>query len=903
MSMEDQALRLSRYSESLGNRNSTSMKFDWMQLLGDPAKSGTNDGGRLGRNDEGGSLRECDLEDNAIRLNFDGKCYGDGDFSGLGGFEGKLVDENPGPGLALSSRSLGDPVKSVGNDKICSLMELDMNDCCSAQAIRLDSERKRYTGSEYSGLGRFEKKLIDENPKPGFTVSSRGSDDSVVHQSLARENYREKNFSFRYLQDDNYSMEQSRARRLSSFGTGSLALLEKEYPGSLRSHSRISSGTDMLNAEMIDSTIVHNALDDNMCLKSSVPRTYLPAENIPVGEEHENDTYNESLRIRIGNVFQESDYFHVSASVPEDYSYDYFDSTLDKNNECYYEDLSGESRVWCDDSFLEGHKILGNNDLNLSRTQKWDKDIVDRRNAYRREQYVNQRSPVSGDDIYERSELAPWSEYGQYNVNNGHGSLLLEEGHVYERSGTIPFVENDEEFDGDYWERLADSESCLINTALVLKRKHYMDDISTNIYSGNIIPSNDERGEKNYYQGVPSEQLSADDREGFNLSKKLKSSNSRSERVPYRVIEHNSSGKDITKRLGPRRQDINASPSHLVSTPESSVKKRLGPVKTSKPSVKQRLGPAPKYNQTDFRLKIQNSGKLYQRAYDDNYLVQLEEASIGGMISTNVEPHKNSEEFKQLVHYAYFRFVKQLNENSAQRRRILEQGRAGRLKCIVCGSNSKEFLDTKSLVEHTFYSQKVGDRALHLGFHRALCMLMGWKNRTAGGRKWFCELLSDSEASSLKEDHIIWPPIVIIHNISLNSNNFDERVIVSIEELASILRGMGFEERVKVCRGRPANHSIMAVIFNSTLSGLKAAERLHNFYSETRHGRSDFENIRICSSSRRTGETSKASEKKAEHVLYGYLGIAEDLDKLEYETKKRCLVKSKKEIENIAMPM
>lgn len=114
---------------------------------------------------------------------------------------------------------------------------------------------------------------------------------------------------------------------------------------------------------------------------------------------------------------------------------------------------------------------------------------------------------------------------------------------------------------------------------------------------------------------------------------------------------------------------------------------------------------------------------------------------------------------------------------------------------------------------------------------------------------------------------------------------------------------MGFEERVKVCRGRPANHSIMAVIFNSTLSGLKAAERLHNFYSETRHGRSDFENIRICSSSRRTGETSKASEKKAEHVLYGYLGIAEDLDKLEYETKKRCLVKSKKEIENIAMPM
>lgn len=105
---------------------------------------------------------------------------------------------------------------------------------------------------------------------------------------------------------------------------------------------------------------------------------------------------------------------------------------------------------------------------------------------------------------------------------------------------------------------------------------------------------------------------------------------------------------------------------------------------------------------------------------------------------------------------------------------------------------------------------------------------------------------------------------------------------------------------IKVCRGRPANHSIMAVIFNSTLSGLEAAERLHNFYSKTKHGKSDFENFRSCSSSC-SREASKASEKKPEHVLYGYLGIAEDLDKLEYETKKRCVVKSKKEIQSIAM--
>ena len=33
-----------------------------------------------------------------------------------------------------------------------------------------------------------------------------------------------------------------------------------------------------------------------------------------------------------------------------------------------------------------------------------------------------------------------------------------------------------------------------------------------------------------------------------------------------------------------------------------------------------------------------------------------------------------------------------------------------------------------------------------------------------------------------------------------------------------------------------------------------------------------------------------------EHVLYGYLEIVGDLDKLDFEAKERCVVKSKKEI-------
>ncbi|KAL8094260.1 uncharacterized protein LOC141689431 [Apium graveolens] len=913
--MEDQALRLSRYNESLGNRNSTSMKFDWMQLLGDPGKSGSNDKAGLGSNNMGRSLRECDLEDKVARLNSGRRNDGESEFSGLSGFERKPGDENPGPRLALSSRSLGDPVKPGTNDKNHIVKELDLKVCHGVKATRLDSERKHYRESEYSGLGRLERKLMDDNPIPGVALSSRGSDESVVHKSLSGGKYEEENSSMRHSRDDNNCMELSRARP-TNFGTGPLTLPQREFPGSLGSNPRISSGRDRFNVEMIDSTIIHDALDGKLCGKSSITRTYIPADNIPVGEEHEYDTYDESWRMKSGNVFRESDDFHVSASVADDYSHDYFDSSVDKLDKCYDEELSGENRVWYSDSYFGGNKILGNNDLNMSPTEKWYNDIVDLRNTYEREEhYFNQRSPLSGDDhCNERSELSPWSEYGQHSVPCDHGSLLLEEGHTYERSGTFPFMENDiylDESAGDLQQRLAESDSCLINeSSLLLKRKHDMEGISTNSYTGNTTSMNEGRGVK-YHQHGAFEQVCAEDMDSFNLSKKRRYSHSQftqPEQVSYRtterhVTEHSSAGKDIMKRLGPRYQDIHGLPSHLhVNTPESSVRKRLGPVTTSRPSVLQRLGPGPRMNQAKvFQVKTQKSKKLYQRAcYDENYLVPVEEASIADVISDSVEPLENSEEFKQLVRCAYFRFVKQLNENSSQRRRILEQGKAGRLKCLVCGSNSREFVDTKSLVVHTFYSIKGGLRALHLGFHQALCMLMGWKNKISDGRKWFCELLSDGEASSLKEDHIIWPPVVIIHNSSLNSNDFDERVIVSIEALASMLRGMGFVETIKVCRGRPANHSILAVIFNSTLSGLEAAERLHNFYSKTKHGRSDLEYIRSCSSSC-SKEASRALEKKAEHVLYGYLGIAEDLDKLEYETKKRCLVKSKKEIQSIAM--
>ncbi|KAK3008098.1 hypothetical protein RJ639_013645 [Escallonia herrerae] len=110
---------------------------------------------------------------------------------------------------------------------------------------------------------------------------------------------------------------------------------------------------------------------------------------------------------------------------------------------------------------------------------------------------------------------------------------------------------------------------------------------------------------------------------------------------------------------------------------------------------------------------------------------------------------------------------------------------------------------------------------------------------------------------------------------------------------------MGFGGKTEVCRGKPANQSIMVVKFKPTLSGLKEAERLRNFYDESKHGRAEFQHIESINNSN-TEETPKKSADKMENVLFAYLGRAEDLDKIDIETRKRCLVKSKKEIVDIA---
>ncbi|XP_022731732.1 uncharacterized protein LOC111286169 [Durio zibethinus] len=354
-----------------------------------------------------------------------------------------------------------------------------------------------------------------------------------------------------------------------------------------------------------------------------------------------------------------------------------------------------------------------------------------------------------------------------------------------------------------------------------------------------------------------------------------------------REFSQPSNRKNIKQRLGSSRK---------------SIKQRLGPpcqVHSNRKSIKQRLGrPCQVYNPNVMPpIERHKTRKLLMKNVNDVHKgVQARDVDLPVVKRGRTEPPEDTEEFKQLIDAAFVKFVKVLNENPAQRRKYTEKGAAETLKCCVCGSNSKDFVNTPSLLMHAFTSRMVGRRVDHLGLHKALCLLMGWSSMAASNSLWVQKTLPDAEALAMTEDLVVWPPVVILHNSSIAATNLDDQIIVSIEELEAFLRDMGFGRGIsKVCRGKPANQSIMTVIFHGTFSGLQEAERLHNLYAENKHGRAEFRRMK-CSS----GETQKVSLDKFKDVLYGYLGIAVDLDKLDFETKSRSVVKSKKEIYAIA---
>lgn len=114
------------------------------------------------------------------------------------------------------------------------------------------------------------------------------------------------------------------------------------------------------------------------------------------------------------------------------------------------------------------------------------------------------------------------------------------------------------------------------------------------------------------------------------------------------------------------------------------------------------------------------------------------------------------------------------------------------LSPIILNSTSKEFGDIKALVMHTFMCQAVGLRSEHMGFHKALCVLIGWDSSYLPDTPWVPRQLSEAAASNLREGLIIWPPLVVIHNSSLEKPTSEERILISIEHVEEIIKGISW---------------------------------------------------------------------------------------------------------------
>jgi len=103
-----------------------------------------------------------------------------------------------------------------------------------------------------------------------------------------------------------------------------------------------------------------------------------------------------------------------------------------------------------------------------------------------------------------------------------------------------------------------------------------------------------------------------------------------------------------------------------------------------------------------------------------------------------------------------------------------------------------------ALLNHAYHAKNVEHCADHLGFHKALCVLMGWNYSVAPVHKTSYQALSTADAEANQGDLILWPPTVIIEN-TYKSKNDGQKDVMSNKELESKLRGIPSMLALSLC--------------------------------------------------------------------------------------------------------
>ena len=98
--------------------------------------------------------------------------------------------------------------------------------------------------------------------------------------------------------------------------------------------------------------------------------------------------------------------------------------------------------------------------------------------------------------------------------------------------------------------------------------------------------------------------------------------------------------------------------------------------------------------------------------------------------------------------------------------------------------------DLDALLSHAYDTCKAGLKTKHLGFHKALCVLMGWNWHVAPDTSKAHYSIPSEEINAMREDLMLWPPVVVIQNSSTGNEAKDTGAkVVSIEEIEGVLAG------------------------------------------------------------------------------------------------------------------
>ncbi|XP_057955806.1 uncharacterized protein LOC131149398 [Malania oleifera] len=885
---EGQLRKLSQFNEGLSQGESPSIKFQWKLLLPEPTNSNVNANPAMKPvNDYGvGSSR----------------------MSTERGYRGSGFSDMGPHGLLLEKPA------SMENDKAITSSAYRLDVGLAKRSTHIDSRYLLPLENNAMHLGKDEDlrfrdhHLHSDRPSARETyrveekpLHHRKGDDLWYRDHLysdkpsAREMHKGEEKPLFYLRDTSQSMMPSSQSK--TFALGSSGIAKDSFRGSYNDDVTLPSSGLRRSSGMPGDPVGCDGYSQTSFYKSSANSEMQPKDVVNYGrselgltEGNARDFIYSELRQsgRSDHGMQPDEYYCKTGSVRDDYAsrnslrtgvVDPIVDRIDVTESSHAEHLR-ESRSWEQYHSFEEHQIPSYLDVNgTSNANKQDGEVLASRSTY-----LN-----AGVEVYQDSENSHMRE--DFGFKRNAGPWLYEE-----KLKSSKMQEGDRCFygiDSTSQQRLTTeelhmhdpSEKMLTRRSVKDKRlgKHKLirKSLSSRKSSHKVHVSSD--GNEHWTQADM----------GFLYSSK------KSGRFQYKKA-----GKRFNEVANHR---ISASDdlllSHNISISEH--RHRIRPPKLAFRDIKKRLKPAQNFHTAHPSIRKYKPHKFLSRRVDSSHgsshidegsPVEKDKVSL-----VKIEPPEGSDDFRQMVHNAFLKFVKQLNENPAQRRKYTEQQKAGSLKCSICGSNSEEFNDTQSLVMHAFVSSMAGFRAQHLGLHKALCLLMGWNSEVAPNSLWVCEALPDTEAFALKEDLIIWPPVVIIHNGSIENTDPAKRMVVTPEVLKDHIRETGFGgANAKVCRGKPANQSVMVVTFSGTFSGLQEAERLHRFYAESKHGRAEFRQIDPKSGNGCGGGTQEGAVEKVEHVLYGYLGLAGDLDKIDFETKKRCVVKSKKDIQAIA---